>query len=308
MPTIKNGVSLLKKHNLIFVFSLFLITTVVCGCKSTPTSVVVNPLDLLDENSAFYIAVPSQADPELGIRVIQNNIPNLTEQDAKKIFERINKIYAGITRTKRTTEIQAVADGNIPVKYMPKILSSKNGWKNVTYSPNNSSDEYKVYMYNQMDLAFPSNNIACFGRDIYSVIDKYDYIKKSSNSLEEQTSLQNYSSLPQHLYSWLEGAENEIRFYAVKPQSFLTILTGSNLDLKLFDVQGAFFTDENFPSQYVLDITFNFKNSKYLKAGKTLLTLAFGLTDSQSITINDNSLEIKGIKISKEQLYKLLIL
>ena len=81
-----------------------------------------------------------------------------------------------------------------------------------------------------------------------------------------------------------------------------------NLDLKLFDVQGAFFTDENFPSQYVLDITFNFKNSKYLKAGKTLLTLAFGLTDSQSITINDNSLEIKGIKISKEQLYKLLIL
>ena len=29
---------------------------------------------------------------------------------------------------------------------------------------------------------------------------------------------------------------------------------------------------------------------------------------SQSITINDNSLEIKGIKISKEQLYKLLIL
>jgi hypothetical protein len=126
--------------------------------------------------------------------------------------------------------------------------------------------------------------------------------------LEEQTSLQNYSSLPQHLYSWLEGAENEIRFYAVKPQSFLTILTGSNLDLKLFDVQGAFFTDENFPSQYVLDITFNFKNSKYLKAGKTLLTLAFGLTDSQSITINDNSLEIKGIKISKEQLYKLLIL
>ena len=158
------------------------------------------------------------------------------------------------------------------------------------------------------DLAFPSNNIACFGRDIYSVIDKYDYIKNSSNSLEEQTSLQNYSSLPQHLYSWLEGAENEIRFYAVKPQSFLTILTGSNLDLKLFDVQGAFFTDENFPSQYVLDITFNFKNSKYLKAGKTLLTLAFGLTDSQSITINDNSLEIKGIKISKEQLYKLLIL
>ena len=45
-----------------------------------------------------------------------------------------------------------------------------------------------------------------------------------------------------------------------------------------------------------------------MKAGKTLLTLAFGLTDSQSITINDNSLEIKGIKISKEQLYKLLIL
>ena len=50
-----------------------------------------------------------------------------------------------------------------------------------------------------------------------------------------------------------------------------------------------------------------FKNEKYLKAGKTLLTLAFGLTNSQSIIVETDELQINGIKLDKNQLIKLFL-
>ncbi|MDY4831202.1 MAG: hypothetical protein SO161_01595, partial [Treponema sp.] len=103
------------------------------------------------------------------------------------------------------------------------------------------------------------------------------------------------------------GAENEIRFCANKPQSFLTILTGAKLDLKLKEVSGVFVQDDKHENQYILDLKFHFLNDKYLKAGKTLLTLAFGLTNSQSIIVGNNELQIKGIKLDKNQLIKLFL-
>ena len=116
------------------------------------------------------------------------------------------------------------------------------------------------------------------------------------------------SELEPELTSYLKGAENEIRFYANKPQSFLTILTGAQLDLKLIDVKGAFRTDPKHPKQYFLDLDFQFKNGTFLKAGKSLLILAFGLTNSQEEIIGDSELIIRGIRLDKEQLYKLLSL
>ena len=117
-----------------------------------------------------------------------------------------------------------------------------------------------------------------------------------------------YSDLSDELVDYLKGSENEIRFYANKPQSFLTILTGANLDLRLIDVKGSFVTDPKHKNQYLLDLDFNFKNEKFLKAGKSLLTLAFGLTNSQEEVPQPNELKLNGIRIDKQQLYKILVL
>ena len=75
--------------------------------------------------------------------------------------------------------------------------------------------------------------------------------------------------IDKNLAEFLNGAENEIRFCANKPQSFLTILTGAKLDLKLKEVSGVFVQDEKHENQYILDLRFLFKNEKYLKAGNT---------------------------------------
>lgn len=295
----------MKKLNKIFKFSILLVSVLIAfaGCKSAPKGSPVDAIELLDNNSAFYIAIPKAADPEFIQRIIQNNVKNVSESDAKLITEHVNKIYCGMNRTKNHTEIQSSIEADIPRKYLPKVLNKKNGWEERKISVDNSNSTYSIYS-NSIDLAFPSNEIGCIGRNVEEMLIKYDSI---SNILEKQPG-ELYSDLNDDLLSYLKGAETEIRFYANKPQSFLTILTGAQLDLKLIDVKGSFIVDPKHPNQYLLDIDFNFKNATFMKAGRALLTLAFGLTNSQSIVYNDSGLRITGIKLDKNQLYKLLVL
>ena len=283
-------------------FSVFLLIFLF-ACKSAPKGRPVDPLELIDENSSFYIAVPKAADTVLIERIITGFFDEATESDAKLIASHVDKVYCGLNRSKNEIEIQSAVEGQIPRKYIPKVLNIKNGWKASDYLPEASVNSYKIYN-GPINMAFPSDKIACIGRDIYGMLDKYD----SLSALPADDSTEIYSDLEPELTAYLKGAENEIRFFANKPQSFLTILTGAQLELKLIDVKGAFTTDPKHQNQYLLDLDFKFKNGTFLKAGKTLLVLAFGLTNSQEEIIGENELIIKGIRINKQQLYKLLSL
>lgn len=278
----------------------------VTACKSVPTGIQVEPLDLLDNESAFYLAIPSAVDPQLVSSVLMDSVEGITLKDAQQISGRINKIYCGLNRSKRGNEYQLSVDANIPVNTIPKLLTEKKGWSTRTFKPENSTSEYKLYSSQGIELSFPSDNIVCAGRNVPSMLTKYEYISSipadSINEIDD-----GFSELEPDMYDWLYGAIDEIRFYANKPQSFLSLLTGTSLDLKLFYVKGAFHTDPNFPEQYILDLDFMFKNEKFRKAGKTLIAMAFGLADSQSIIIDSNELQINGIKLNKNQLYKLFM-
>ena len=62
--------------------------------------------------------------------------------------------------------------------------------------------------------------------------------------------------IDKNLADFLNGVKDEIRFCANKPQSFLTILTGAKLDLKLKEVSGIFVEDEKHQNQYILNLKF----------------------------------------------------
>ena len=273
------------------------------SCKTLPQGRKVDAIELLDDRSAFYIAIPKKADSDLIERIIENNIDKIPESQAKAIAQRIDKAYIGINRSRNVLEFQAAIDASIPLNYIPKVLNEKNGWKVSKYVPEQSQSVYPVYK-SKISISFPESKIACLGRNVNYMIDRYDMLHK----MPEDTENQIYSELDEQLIDYLKSAEDEIRFFANKPQSFLTILTGTNLDLKLFDVKGFFVTDPNFDSQYLLSLEFNFKNEKFLKVGRGLLILAFGLTDSQEEIIGNNVLKINGIRIDKNQLYKVLVL
>ena len=292
-----------RRHAELVSASILFFLLLLAGCKSAPAGRPVDPLELIDSESSFYIAVPRAADNVLIERIITGFYEQASDADAKMIADHVNKVYCGLNRSKHGTEVQASIDGNIPQKYIPKVLNAKNGWVTSDYSPAESLNKYKIYS-GPVEMTFPSGKIACVGRNLEGMLDKYDSL--SALPAEDTTVL--YSDLDETLTSYLKGAETEIRFYANKPQSFLTILTGAQLDLKLIDVKGCFNTDPKHPNQYFLDLDFRFKNGMFLKAGKTLLTLAFGLTNSQEEIIGDSELIINDIRIDKQQLYKLLSL
>ena len=292
----------MKKHKLFLAAGLVL-AVLFAGCKSAPAGRPVDALELIDAKSAFYIAVPRAADNVLIERIITGFYKDASDSDAKMIADRVNKVYCGLNRTKHETEVQASVEGSIPKKLLPKVLNAKNGWVVSDYTPEAGTNKYKVYS-GPVEMTFPSDSIACIGRDLEGMLNKYDTL----SALPADDSNILYSDLDEELTSYLKGAETEIRFYANKPQSFLTILTGAQLDLKLIDVKGNFTTDPKHPNQYFLDLDFKFKNGTFLKAGKTLLTLAFGLTNSQEEIIGDSELIINDIRIDKQQLYKLLSL
>ena len=309
---IKNGVCSLKKHNFCFFQNIFiallssLIIVLAAGCKTVTAARTVQPIELLDDESAFYIAIPSSADLDLIQTVIKSYVPNLSDSNAKMICEKIDTVYCGITNKKRNLDFQCVISGNIPMNLMPKILTKKNGWNSVKIIPQDSSTQYNLYSISNetasLDMSFPSANLALLGRDVTGMLGRYDFLSKLPAECFETNSI-----IDKNLADFLIGAKNEIRFCANKPQSFLSILTGSNLDLKLKEVSGIFVQDKKHENQYVLNLKFLFKNEKYLKAGKTLLTLAFGLTDSKSIVIETDELQINGIKLDKNQLIQLFL-
>ena len=309
---IKNGVYLLKKHNhcifqkLYVIFLFCLIAVFVSGCKTVPDTRVVSAVELLDDESAFYIAIPSSVDRVLIQKIIKNYVPTLSDSNMKIICDKIDTVYCGISNKKNQMDFQCVISGNIPVNIMSKVLTKKNGWNSAKIIPQDSATQYNLYSISNekfsIDMSFPSTNLAILGRDVPKMLSRFDFLSKlPSDDFEINT------IIDKNLADFLNGAENEIRFCANKPQSFLTILTGAKLDLKLKEVSGVFVQDEKHENQYILDLRFLFKNEKYLKAGKTLLTLTFGLTNSQSVIIGTDELQINGIKLDKNQLIKLFL-
>lgn len=296
----------MKKHNKIKCFTSFiLLSLMVTACKTVPTGTKVEPLDLLDNNSAFYISVPAQTDPELIQKVLMTKVKGLSPKDAAQISKNVKNIYCGMNKSKNSTEYQISVDADIPLNLIPKAFNERNGWQITKFKPENAVNEYKIYSSPELDLSFPSDKVALIGRDVKDMVLKYENI--SSTPADLTLAEENFSDLDFDMYDWLKNTGNEIHFYANKPQSFLSMLTGAQLDLKLFYVKGAFFIDPDYPDQYILTLNFLFKNEKYRKAGKTVLAIAFGLTDPKSIVVNSDEVIITGIKLQKQQLYKLFM-
>ena len=126
--TTKSGVSRLKKHkiNMKAVFAAFIsFSALFFSCKSLPAGNDVSAIELLDNESSFYIAIPKNADQDLITRIIQNNI-EISEKDAKTLSDRIEKVYCGLNRSRNSTEIQVAVDASIPQKYIPSLLNTTN--------------------------------------------------------------------------------------------------------------------------------------------------------------------------------------
>ena len=283
---------------LFFLISLF-------SCKSLPTGTVVKAPDLLNNKKNFYISIPSNVDPQLVHFLIKSNIENISDADVEEIVSRIDRAYAGLNADNKDPRLQLAIDSNIPVKYIPKILTKKNGWEVKEYTGPVSGAKYGVFSQSDIVMAFPSDKITLLGEDVEGMLAQYDEIHAIP---AEESVGKTYENINELTYSWITQSDSEIRFITNKPETFLLMLTGQKLTLQLNTVRGSFVCDPKNDNQYILDFIFDFKNEKAAKAGKVMLAFAFGLADGDDKNLKKTEVKIEGIKLSKKQLYDILSL
>lgn len=300
----------MKKHNIrhaefISAAIISLCLLLVTACKSLPSGTVVKAPELLDNNKNFYISIPADVDPELIKYVIKNNIEGISDSDVQDIVSRIDRAYAGLNADNKNSKLQLAIDSRIPVKYIPKILTKKNGWTVNEFTGPTSSFKYGLYSQNDITLAFPSDKLALLGENVTGMLTKYDEI----HAIPADDSVgQNYSTLDSLTYEHITESSSEIRFITNKPETFLLMLTGQKLTLQLNTVRGSFICDPENDNQYLLDFIFEFKNASFAKAGKVLLGFVFNLADGEDNSLKNTEVKITGIKIKKQKLYDILSL
>lgn len=283
---------------------LFATVLFVSSCKTSPATNQVNALDLLDGRSSFYMKLPSSVDQKMISKIVQSSFDGISENDAMMVAGRLDTVYVGMNKTKKSTEYQIATACNIPKIAVNKIFTRKNGFqadKLTLDLPSSKSVSYTVYSGSSIRASFPSEQIALLGRSVQDMVVTYHCIANQMNAVQD-------SPLDYNVYEWLSSGENEIRFFATRPQSFLTILTGANLNFKLLFVRGSMVTDPKHDNQYLMNLEFEFKNPAFVSMAKSAITLAFGLTDSSIVQETPTNVKVNRIKISKDQLYKLFVL
>ena len=298
----------MKKHNIFAAAVLSALLAAVSGCKSVPKSAVrVDPLLLLDNESSFYLRIPSSADEKLISRVVQGAVKGISESDARLISSRIDVVYAGLNKKRTKTDYQIAASCDFPKAAVSKAFSRKNGWTKDSLLLNDGDGnpvEYGIYSDRRILASFPGQMTACAGRNVPSMVETYHnaYYNLSPSA----------SVLDENIYSWLcfdsENPDGKIKYYASKPQSFLTMLTGAVLNFNLVYVRGSIESDPKRDDQFVMDFEFEFRDKKFVPVARGSLAVAFGLTDSDVYLETPTHLVVSNIKISKEQLYNILVL
>ncbi len=307
MPMIKNGELLLKKFNFLVLFSILFFCLFSCKSLSLPEE-NVRALELLDNKSSFYLRIPASMDKKLIEKILRNSVQNLSPKNAASVVERIDTIYVGMIRSRKGATFQLSADCNFPKIVLDNALTKKNGWEKEFLSLKNKEGKnvsYSIFKNQNLKLSCPSEHIVCLGRDVLNMVERY-------NSLNNENLDNGYESLMQDAYEWLsyeDGIQdNQVRFFAQKPQSFLTLLTGARLNFQLINVRGAMENDPLSDNQYLLRLEFEFKDSRTVPAARGALSLAFGLTDSNVFMESPTHLVVSGIKIEKQSLHKILVL
>ncbi len=285
------------------------------SCMTMPKGRKVEALSLLDNQSNLYFAVPNNVDNELIEKIISDNVSGLAKHEIERIIARINTAYIGVNTTKKvfsSDAVQVAIDGNFPKKMIPKFLNKKNGWDVIMCS---SCDAKKHPIYTKavipgsedyISMSFPANNVACMGRNIEQMLGRYDTLSLPDFADQVTAAEDSIMHTDEYFYNYLLEAKDEIRFFANNPKSFLSTITGVNLDLKIVTVAGAIVKDDEDPGKYKVKFIFKFSNNKYLKAGRALLKLALGMSNSEVEDGEDSELIVQNVHINKEQILKLI--
>ena len=300
----KTGVLKLRKISFLpILLALFLL-----GCKSVPVQTTqVNPLDLLDTDSSLYIRIPVKSHTKLVSSLLESNINGIVSDDATKMAGYLDVIYAGLSSKDDRKRLQVAVKGSLPS--LTAVALKKSGWKKYSVKSNSLSESLLSLTSfqnasNTMQLSLlEQNSIACLAQDISPMLSNYAKYSALNYTYTDQDDIWRTS----RLYSWVSEETDNIKFYIVRPQNFLSILLGNTVSssyFKLVYTCGEISQDQN--GKYNLTLELEFKDSRLIKGALAMLEVALGLTDAQFENTTPTHIKVTGINISFTQLLKML--
>ncbi|MBQ0003133.1 MAG: hypothetical protein KBT21_06315 [Treponema sp.] len=276
------------------------------ACKTVPKIEIAPPdaFDVLDDEGAMYISIPASENSELLEKFITGFTPGVSENDAKTVISKINRVYASFGSRDDKKRICISADADIPKA--AAALLKKSGYQEKQM---NAEDIYaydksvNYYSMNSVEIAFPSPKNVLISRDVKPMIQDYVLEENIQNGLMEFSTDYKSSWYESDLYQWIKQDTDTIHFYIVRPQSFLSNLLGSAVSTKTFKLNYAKGQFAKLPnSKYELTLELSFQDQKFIKPAMALLSLALGLTDSELEQVNLNTVKLGGVHINTKQL------
>lgn len=311
-----------------------------------PAASLVLPVRLLDPTLPFYVMLPMSADKEVSKSIINFLLSQYTtnKEVTSKLLSSINCLYLSMKHKKEEDDRSIVIDYKGKKDVLEPLFATLLGTTPYTVTlplPNTEEEareegntledkeavlevSYKIFNLKEGNsFLFLSDDLAYYGKNAFRTLALYHYfayygkfpnasLEKIIESLQEEGEEENtnaYAELPEEVQEFLyfrEKDKSEARFYALKPQSFLTTLTGTSLNFNLKYASGIMKTVHKSEDAYLLTLDLEFKNTKYIKAAAGSLTVAFGLSSASIEYPTSTHLTIEGVRVKKKTLYQVL--
>lgn len=322
----KSGELKLKNKCIKFIttIAVVVLTFVFFSCKSLPANnlVPVKTFDMLDDEGALYMHIPAKTNQNFLDVLFTKATKNVDSTSIGMFVSRMGNMYLSIGSKTNKKRYQAAIDMTMSVSSILSDSFKQQGIKKLTYVPESKladSDAkflgYQYYAIDNFQIALPSYNQIVFAQDVKPMLNMFDFEQKEVidlledvkeadikqiNSSFENNSRKDWKS--SDLYKWISEDTQDIRFYIVRPQSFLANLLGTNVSVNTFKLKYAKGSFAKLPnSKYELTLELEFLESRFIKPATSILMLALGLTDSEISLTSPSTILLKGVHLSVDQ-------
>lgn len=269
----------------------------VVSCKSPPVEESnIHPLSLLDKDSSIYVSVPAKNYVDLTSKILSSKAEGISEQDAKKIVERIDVLYAGLSTPKDRARLQISAKGSFPGIAQKAVLTKKNGFEKQKYEFKDTkypSIDYYSMDGNSFQLSFPQESLICAAQNLYPVLEKFT----------REVQLSGFTP-----FNWIGQDNDEILVYITKPGQYLQNLIGSSINVNSRAIYGNLRQMIGQPKdsgKYELDFAIELSESKSMNFIMNSITLSLRMMGASAYQTNQNTIMVKGIPVSEKQIMDL---
>ncbi len=290
----------------VFFASVILLSLTFISCQTVDKTPLpeVKPLVLLGDDCDMYFSIPVVEEKELVSLFLTDYIPGLNEKDSVKMTDYVSRIYAGIIQKENTASFKVAGKQTFPKIALNSTLTEKKGWIKQKYEALSSEEaktlrypyQFKYYTNVQagMQLAFPGEDLFCSSENVVPMLEKY--------ALREQPE-------ENEINAFLTEESPDIHFYVKTPAAFIEKLSGIKAGLGMEYLTGSLINvreNNQKTENYSLELKVRVLNSKTMKAVLRIFTIAFKMFNGNVEQIDELTIKLSGLTMSREQIIAML--